>query len=533
MRNHKLEFSLLSIFFIFLIILLSSTLGGIYRPLPFILLGICTVFLVYILFPSKKTQDSHIEAYAPKYFSQTVISCVLGIAVILFANVILNKNRFSKNFDLTTNKVNSLSKETVQFLGSLKKQIRIICVPSPNPSENYCDNSSDLVSLYEKNSPNIINLKELNLGDKVIMQKVQPSGFSRLVFLTDDNKAELDGQITESRLTNAIVNLVKFKKVVYFLSGSGEPSVQGNDSDRSYADIVSALQSKAYEVKDWNIKQGDLPADARVLVAGDNAIRYGSEVERMLQTFVSKGGKLVLIVNPYREQGLENFYQFLHLKLSNTLLTLDTNTALGKQIAKQNLMRPPVIVTNFSSSSPITKVVSQVYGAQAVMPVDGGRPIEILEDKDPQSKIHSTVLMTAYSAAPITLTAEERNKIDLSKPFLKNPDKNYVPSKQWPLGVDVQLLGDKPNSGSEVVVFGFSIVNPFSRSIPISDELIPLSIAHLYQDQELVSIPPRDIGPKPFNLSRNPGGWLPFFSGILPVLTALIGFFIWMRRRAA
>ena len=166
------------------------------------------------------------------------------------------------------------------------------------------------------------------------------------------------------------------------------------------------------------------------------------------------------------------------------------------------------------------------------MPVDGGRPIEILPEA-PGSKISSSVLMSAYSAAPITLTAEQRNKIDLKVPFTLPIDNNFDVNKSWPMAVDVQINTDKPQNNTEVVVFGFSIVNPFSKSVPISEELIPLSIAHLYQDQELISIPPRDMGPKPFNLSRNPGAWLPLFAGFLPVMTALIGFLIWMRRRAA
>ena len=167
------------------------------------------------------------------------------------------------------------------------------------------------------------------------------------------------------------------------------------------------------------------------------------------------------------------------------------------------------------------------------MPVDGGRPIDVLKDSTDTSKTHTTILMSAYSAAPITLSPEQRNKIDLSRPFPMNPDKNFEPDRAWPLAVDVNIDGDTPKNNSEVVVYGFSLVNPFSKSVPISEELVPLTVAHLYQDQELISVPPRDIGPKQFNLSRNPGAWLPLFAGFLPITTAFIGFLIWMRRRAA
>jgi hypothetical protein len=102
------------------------------------------------------------------------------------------------------------------------------------------------------------------------------------------------------------------------------------------------------------------------------------------------------------------------------------------------------------------------------------------------------------------------------------------------------LLSTKPEKPkeaaqdqSEIVIYGFSLVGPYSKALPISEELLPLTVAHLYQDQELVSIAPRDFTPKQFNLSRNPGLWLPLFAGILPLFTAIAGLLIWVRRRSA
>ncbi|MES2615073.1 MAG: Gldg family protein, partial [Bdellovibrionota bacterium] len=416
------------------------TLFVIAKALPIALIAICLLFIVALLIPYKNNKnDAHHEDYAPKYFAQSVLSCLVGIAIIICAAVVLNKDNFSKNFDFTTNKVNSLSDESTKFLASLTKQVQIICVPEPNPVDKYCDNSIDLINLYARNSKNILNIGILNLGNKMLLQKIQPSGFSRLVLLSNDNKSELEGPITESKLTNALINLIKFKKVVYFLSGSGEPALTAGNGDRSYADVVNSLQSKAYEVKDWNVKQGQLPSDARVLVVGDNSITYSQEVDSMLVKFVEKGGKILLIINPYHEQGLNKLYSTLNVKLTDKLLTLNTQTPLGQQIAKQNLVRPPVVISNFSTVSPITRVIAQVYGAQAVVPIDGGRPIEILKDSSPNPKTRANVFISAFSAAPITLTEAARNKIDLKKPFALNPDKNFDPNKTWPIAVDVEM----------------------------------------------------------------------------------------------
>jgi ABC-type uncharacterized transport system len=553
MKKHKLEFSIGAIFIAFIVLLMWQSLSILAQLLPIVLLSICIIFILYLVSPfgDKKQKDQqNTEVYAPKYYAQAIISSVIGVAIIVFIAVILNKNNFSRTFDLTSNQINSLSEESYKFLDSLSKPVQIICVPASNPTDNYCDNSVDIINLFAKRSKFIVNAGVLSLADKAMLQKVQPSGFARLVLITDTNKSEVDGVISESRLTNAIINLVRFKKVVYFLSGSGEPSISVDGGiDKNYSDIVTGLHAKAYEVKDWNIKQGNLPQEARVLIAGDNNIPYSEEIQSILQNFIANGGRLVLIVNPYRDQGLDKLYALLNLKLDPILLTLNSNTALGQQIQKQNLSRPPVIASNFNMESPITRVIAQVYGAQAVMPVDGARPISILSSENSGSPIKTTgtVLLSSYSAAPITITPEARNKIDLNSPFHLSTDVTFDANKAWPLGVDVEINGashfsqDKPvNKGmdalkdkSEVVVYGFSLVGPYAKAIPISEELLPLTVAHLYQDQELVTIPPRDFTPKQFNLSRNPGAWLPLFAGILPVITAIAGLFIWFKRRSA
>ncbi len=447
--------------------------------------------------------------------------------------------------DVTKNRINSLSNETLKILSSLDKKVNIICVPSQNPMDSYCDGVSSIIQLYVKNSPEISYAGRLDLADRISLQRIQPSGFSRLVLLSPTNKSEVVDEITESKLTNAIVNLVKYKKTVYFLTGHGEPSINVGASGKNYADVVSALEAKSYEVKPWPISNGAFPSGARVVVVGDNQLAYDGSVNEMLLSFVAKGGKVLAIVNPYRETGLDKFLSVLGVKLPPILLTLNPDTPLGRQLAKQSVLRPPVVINNFSYSSPITKVIGQVYGAQAVVPVDGGRPLEFSQQSSSgKPEIHSTVLMTAFSAAPITISAEKRNRIDLAKLFSMMPDKNFDPSKEWAMGLDLTInqasflqknvqIKDKSKDNSEVVIYGFSLVNPYSRSSGVTEELIPLTIAHLYQDEELVSIPARDLGPKKLNLALNPGAWALLFAGILPVVTAIIGVFFWLKRRAA
>src|SRR5690606_23592875 len=139
------------------------------------------------------------------------------------------------------------------------------------------------------------------------------------------------GNITESKLTNALINLIKYKKTIYFLTGHGEPELTASNSEKSYSEIVSSLEGKAYTVQSVDPINSTIPLEASVLIAAHNTIPYDAHTENELTKFIARGGKLILIVNPYREQGLAKLYAHLNLKPRNILLTLNKNTALGKQ----------------------------------------------------------------------------------------------------------------------------------------------------------------------------------------------------------
>jgi len=545
MKKYKLSLTLGTVFLSFLILLMHEMLSVYWKYLPIVMFSALIVLTLGLLWDGKRTKQSTHEAYAPKHFAQLASFLLVTIAITVMCTVILHKPHFSKTFDLTTNHINSLSPETETFLKSLETDVQVICIPGQNLTDTYCDSSLEIVKLYEKQNNHIINLGTLDLTDRNLLARIQPSGFSRLILMSETNKSEISGDITESKFTNALINLIKFKKTVYFLTGHGEPSLTDSTSDRNYIDVSNQLESKAYTVEALNLQHSTIPEDARMIVAGDNTITYDLHTESQLIDFVATGGRLILIANPYREQGLHKMYALLNLKPDNVLLVLDKKTAIGRQIAKQNLLRPPVIMSDFSVDSPITSPIALTYGADASIPIDGARPFTPLDSETARIKTDTEVLMSAVQAVPVTLTEAERNKINLDAPSMLIPDKNVSEDAIWPIGFDIQIsnashlsheIKDSENpedDKSEVVVYGFSLVNEYSQSVRVTEELLTLTVAKLYEDKDVLNIPARDFVPKQFNLSRNPGAWVLLFAGVLPVATALIGVFIWFRRRNA
>lgn len=589
MRKYSLEFSIVLIFAALIVALLWSTIGGVAPFLPYVIIGVCLAGLIFFMIPSSSgTQGGDEvarEKYAPKYFAQALLSSIVGVAIIIGAAAVLNRDRFSKTFDVTQRKTNSLSPETEKFLGSLDKDVAIYCIPSVDPRERYCEENAYLRGLYAERSAKIQHAA-LDLADMATMSRVQPAGYSRLVFVSQDNRSEVVGEITESKLTNALINLVKSKKTVYFLVGNGEPST-GFEGKKNYANMVEVLKNRAYDVKEANLSDGPLPADAKLLVAGSAEVAYTQVVENELRKFLAKGGRLVLTLNPYRSVGMTKLFSDLGVDLSSVLLVNNRGaTSFGAQLAQIAPMRPPVVIGEFSQTSPITSVLSPRDVALA----DGARPFVTKDISDGPIKVKHTLLASAFHAAPVTLTDEQRNGLQLSGALAVELDPGFDPKKTWPVASQIEVenpaplaeglpqaavalatgsgtspeLGkapteetaaagaqsdaDKADGGAakpdssdkpddkktaEVVLLGFELAGQYERAAPANAQLLPLAVAHLYRDEELISIPTKDFAPRQFKLDRNPGAYLFLFAGLLPVATALAGFYIWMRRRSA
>lgn len=557
MKKYKLEITIAAIFGALLTGLLWQTMAGFSTKLPYALLVVFVGLLASVVFYPNKEQDGVHEKYAPRFFAMALVSSVIGIVIIVGVAMLLNTPRFSKTFDLTERKVNSLSDETLKFISSLEKEVEIYCVPSTNPGEDYCGENQLLRQLYAQNSKGKIAHTAINPTDIQTLQRVRPAGYSRLVILmkNETNRSEVVGKVTESKLTNALINMIKSKKTVYFLAGSGEPSINA-DGEKNYSALAEVLRNRAYDVKEHVITNGDLPADAQLVVAGDTPVGYSVVVENMLRKFIGNGGKLILVVNPYRAPGLNRLLSDIGIKLENTLLINNGGaTQLGAQLSQAFAMRPPIVIGEYSRESPMTSPIPP----NQVGIVDGARPMSIdtTVKQEGAFKLKHTTLISAFHAAPVTMQDDQRNKLNLEGTLGVKPDPNFDVRKTYPVAIDVEIEGpaklaegipaaqlaskdgsgaagtEKKSEKAQVVVYGFQTIGQYAQMAPGNSAILPLAVSHLYQDKELVTIPNKDFAPKQFNLDRNPAQFLFLFAGLLPVLTLLMGMYIWMRRRSA
>ena len=157
-----------------------------------------------------------------------------------------------------------------------------------------------------------------------------------------NGKKEKIFRVEEAALTNAILKVTRTtKKVVYFVTGHGEPAL--TDSDRNgYSVTKQALEDQNYTVQELVLaRQSQVPDDAAaVIVAGPRRDLLESETEA-LSAFLGRGGHLFVMIDPDTVPGFVTFVKRYGIEVGNDVV-IETNP-LGRLVGGDYLM--PVVMT--------------------------------------------------------------------------------------------------------------------------------------------------------------------------------------------
>ena len=110
--------------------------------------------------------------------------------------------------------------------------------------------------------------------------------------------------LTEENLTNALLKLTREgQKKICFLTGEGERSAKPGDKE-GYSTVRAALLKENYATTDLHLlQQPKVPADASlVIIAGPRKPLMPEEIES-LRSYVSGGGRLMTLLDPYQTAG--------------------------------------------------------------------------------------------------------------------------------------------------------------------------------------------------------------------------------------
>jgi ABC-type uncharacterized transport system involved in gliding motility auxiliary subunit len=453
-----------------------------------------------------------VKAFSGRGAQQGTNTAILALAVIAILAVINFVGfRHHKTFDLTTEKLYTLSDQTRNIVSNLKQDLTAARFDkSPNAAFD------DLMAEYKALSP---HFKYQFVDPNQKPEIAQDFGATRMgdvVVAFGARKDHLDasahGQLGEEDVTGAIVKVISDKvKEVCFVTGHGEKSLTDGSQD-GYTQVDAGLKKENYITKTVNlIADNGVPADCSALVIAGPKQSYYPQETAMLGKFLDAGGDALIMVDPATDPKLDDLFQSWNVAVGNNVVV--DASGMG-QIFGGGPIIP--LVQDFGSS-PITK---GFQGSMAFFPL--ARTASIA---DKSKSIPQTVELLKTSERSFTIPKLEPGQ----KRITFDPKTETMSALS--LGVAAnRKVGDKD---ARLVVIGNSqfAANP-AVGQGRNGDLFFNTIEWLAQDENLISIRPKSATNRRVTLSEAQSAALHWLNLVfLPGLVIFSGIYIWWKRR--
>jgi ABC-type uncharacterized transport system involved in gliding motility auxiliary subunit len=453
------------------------------------------------------------RAFSGRSAQQGTNTTILTLAVIAILGALNFVGfRHHKTFDLTTEKLYTLSDQTRNIVGSLKQDLTVMRFDkAANPAFD------DLMAEYKVLSRHFkYQFVDPNRNPEV----AQEFGVTRLgdvVVAYGARKDHVDpsahgSQLSEEDITGAIVKVTSEKiKEVCFVTGHGEKSLT-DSSPEGYSQVDAGLKKENYATKPVNlIADNGVPADCSALVIAGPKQSYYPQETAMIGKFLDSGGDALILVDPATDPKLDDLFQSWNVAVGNNVVV--DASGMG-QIFGGGPIIP--LVQDFGSS-PITK---GFQGSMAFFPFARTAAIA-----DRSKSIPQTVELLKTSERSFTIPKIEPGQ----KKITFDPKTETMSALS--LGVAAnRKVGDKD---ARLVVIGNSqfAANP-SVGHERNGDLFFNTIDWLTQDENLISIRPKSATNRRVNLSEAQSAVLHWVDLVfLPGLVICSGVYIWWKRR--
>lgn len=462
--------------------------------------------------------------------SYQFLTIVWAVVLVVALNFLASK--YNKSVDITADKTNTLSKESLKILEQLKDEISFKVFYTEGADVNLKLSLKKLFYLYEKESSKI-NSKFLNA-------KWEPSAAE---YLTKDDQAQMalfvesskgkekvTEPISEESLTTAIIRLNSNEKnKVYFTSGHGERSLADSELG-GISDLKSALNARGLVTAPLvlsSLKNGEVPNDLYALVIVRPVKAFSPMELNILRGFLEDGGKLLLATDP-------EYASFFNPILNEIGVTFNSDYVLSAD-------SPLPLISLGLGFSLVSDITADFKNAQVMFPVSGS--ISVNSKEAPKNLSFEPLV----SSSPYAVVA--KNNQEVQTMLQKITDKAVLNYKAYDLAISIEgvpsktdnSLHDGHNHGSQFKkgesfsFIGFAdsdfISNEYINNV-YNKDLIMNAIVYLTGQKNLITIRPNVAKETPITISSiglNVGAFMSF----IPFLIfAGLSIFFWFRKRS-
>jgi len=281
-------------------------------------------------------------------------TALIVIAALAGLNYIAVKK--PKTWDLTKEKIYTLSDQTDGVLKGLKSEVRIVAFYAPNEPEfgeldqrlrQYRQRTDKLKVEMLDPTKHVKEVKEFNIsqgGPRVIVKA--------------GGKESRAKDVSEESLTNAIAQVTRgASKKNYFRKGHGEHALS-DATERGMKLWSDGLKSDGYQIAEIELAANKtMPADAQALVLAGPVASLSDGEAKLVQEWVDKGGKLIALIDPGVHSGLEKAFAAWGLKVGDD------------EVIDAESQQPEVAIAQEYADHPITNPRSSPFQIACIFPL--------------------------------------------------------------------------------------------------------------------------------------------------------------------
>ncbi len=245
---------------------------------------------------------------AARYGAGAAVMVLLALGVAVFANAL--SVRHNTRWDLTENRRNTLSLQTVQVLRGLKQPINAIAFfRSDTPGKRTAE---DLLKQYQSHAGGKFAWR-LEDTDRApaLARAYGVESYGTVVLEAGEGQARKTEKVLdaeEEKLTNALVKVTRAgKRIVYLVKGHGEREI-GNTDRQGMSQAKEEMEKANYEVRELVLaRDPKVPDDAGlVIVPGPRTDLFPPELAA-LDAYIGRGGKIFFMAGAFQADGLKTY----------------------------------------------------------------------------------------------------------------------------------------------------------------------------------------------------------------------------------
>ena len=471
------------------------------------------------------------------YSSNLLLVVVLVLAILVLINYFLARHHH--RFDFTEAKLHSLSDQSVKVLKNLKNDVNAKCFYREGNFNKA--NMENLLSIYNYHSKKM--KYEFIDPDKNpgMVKRYDISQDATTIFECGDKESRITSS-SEEDITNAIIKVTREKKkVIYFLEGHGEASIEDSE-ERGYSMAKDELEKLGYDVKKLSLALSDtFPEDCSLLVIpGAEKDLLPNELET-IRNFINHEGRVFFLVDPETVPGLKPFLREFGVQLEEDLIVDTVSRLLGG-----DYFMP--VVSEYESHD-----ITQNFRYATFFPF--ARSVNIIEEK-PEGISADILAKTSPNSwserqltekevtfdkdkdqagpVPLAIAITIEPKEEEKEPIEKEKKEEAKGGEEKEIKAEEEKKeASRVKQKSRLAVFGDSdFASNRYYNVAGNGNFFLNAVNWLTEEEDLISIQSKTSSPRTIQLTPSQGRMIFFVSVIiLPLVVLITGIAIWTRRR--